>query len=48
MPDLVNRLAHVVTSRIRELGFDEPNHRVIGNLLEMAYLGTLRSEEGRF
>ena len=48
MPDLVDRLAHQVASRIRELGFDEPNRRVIGTLLEMAYLGTMRSEEGRF
>jgi Probable sensor domain DACNV len=48
MPDLVDRLAHEVASRIRELGFDEPNRRVVATLLEMAYLGTLRSEEGRF
>jgi len=48
MPDLVDRLAHEVASRIRELGFDEPSQRVIGTLLETAYLGTLRSEEGRF
>jgi hypothetical protein len=48
MPDLVDRLAHEVASRIRELGFDEPNRRVVGTLLELAYLGTLRSEEGRF
>jgi hypothetical protein len=48
MPDLVNQLAHEVASRIRELGFDEPNRQVIGILLEMAYLGTLRSEEGQF
>lgn len=48
MPDLVNRLAREVTSRIRELGFDEPERKVVGTLLEMAYLGTLRSEEGRF
>jgi hypothetical protein len=48
MPDLVARLAHEVASRIRELGFDEPNRRVVGTLLEMAYLGTMRSEEGRF
>lgn len=48
MPDLVNQLADVVASRIRELGFSEPHRRVVGNLLEMAYLGTLRSEEGRF
>ena len=48
MPDLVNRLADEVVSRIRELGFAEPNRTVIGALLEMAYLGTLRSEVGRF
>ncbi|MGE3344152.1 MAG: putative sensor domain DACNV-containing protein [Vicinamibacterales bacterium] len=48
MPDWVNRLADQVAARIRELGFDEPNRRVIGSLLETAYLGTLRSEEGRF
>jgi hypothetical protein len=48
MPDLVDKLANEVASRIRELGFDEPNHRVVGTLLEMAYLGTLRSEEGKF
>jgi hypothetical protein len=48
MPDLVDRLAHLVASRIRELGFDEPSRRVVGALLEMAYLGTMRSEEGRF
>src|SRR5215468_7951685 len=48
MPDLVDRLAYQVASRIRELGFDEPNRRVVGILLEIAYLGTLRSEEGRF
>jgi hypothetical protein len=48
MPDLVDRLAHEVASRLRKLGFDEPNRRVIGTLLETAYLGTLRSEEGRF
>jgi hypothetical protein len=48
MPDLVDRFAHEVASRIRELGFDEPNRRVVGALLEMAYLGTMRSEEGRF
>ena len=48
MPDLVDRLASKVASRIRELGFDEPNRRVIGALLEIAYLGTMRSEEGRF
>jgi len=45
MPDLVDRLAHVVASRIRELGFNEPKRGVVDNLLEMAYLGTLRSEE---
>jgi hypothetical protein len=33
---------------MRDLGFDEPNRQVVGTLLEMAYLGTLRSEEGRF
>jgi hypothetical protein len=48
MPDLVGRLAHEVASRIRELGFAEPNRQVVGTLLEMAYLGTLRSEEGQF
>jgi len=48
MPDLVDRLAHQIASRIRELGLDEPNRRIVGTLLEMAYLGTLRSEEGRF
>jgi len=47
MPDLVARLANEIASRIRELGFDEPNRRVVSNLLEMAYLGTMRSEEGR-
>jgi len=47
MPDLVDRLAHEIASRIRRLGFDEPNYRLIGTLLELAYLGTLRSEEGR-
>lgn len=48
MPDLVNRLADEVVSRIRKLGFDDPSRTVVGALLEMAYLGTLRSEEGRF
>ncbi len=48
MPDLVDQLAHEVASRIRKLGFDEPNRRLIGTLFELAYLGTLRSEEGRF
>jgi hypothetical protein len=48
MPDLVNQLATVVASRIRRLGFADPNRKVIGTLLEMAYLATLRSEEGRF
>jgi hypothetical protein len=48
MPDLVDRLAHQVAFRLREFGFDEPNRQVIGALLEMVYLGTLRSEEGRF
>jgi hypothetical protein len=48
MPDLIERLAHEVASRIRALGLDGPNRRVIGALLEMTYLGTLRSEEGRF
>jgi sensor domain DACNV-containing protein len=48
MPDLVNRLAHLVASRIRELGFNEPKRGVIDSLLEIVYLGTLRSEEGRF
>lgn len=48
MPDLVDRLADEVASRVRGLGFSEPNRRTIGSLLETAYLGTLRSEEGRF
>ena len=48
MPDIVNRLAREVASRIRKLGFDEPDRRVIGTILEMVYLGTMRSEEGRF
>ncbi|MBR1202782.1 MULTISPECIES: putative sensor domain DACNV-containing protein [unclassified Bradyrhizobium] len=48
MPDLVDRLAREVTSRLRALGFNEPNRQVVGTLLEMAYLGTMRSEEGRF
>src|SRR5437763_17063460 len=48
MPDLVDQLAREVTSRIRELGFDEPNRRVVGIVLEIAYLATLRSEEGKF
>jgi hypothetical protein len=48
MPDLVDQLAHQVASRIRELGFGEPNRQVVSTLLEMAYLGTLRREEGRF
>lgn len=48
MPDLVDRLAHEVASRIRKLGFNEPNRRMVGTLLEMAYLGTLRREEGQF
>jgi hypothetical protein len=47
MPDLVSRLAHEVAIRIRTLGFDEPKRQVVGALLEMAYLGTMRSEEGR-
>src|SRR5438876_3860795 len=48
MPDLLDRLAREVASRIRQLGLIEPNRRVVGTLLELAYLGTLRSEEGRF
>ena len=28
MPDLVARLANEIASRIRELGFDEPNRRL--------------------
>jgi len=48
MPDLVAQLASRVGSRIRKLGLDEPSPRVIRALLEMAYLGTLRSEEGQF
>lgn len=48
MPDLVDQLAHQIAHRLRKLGFDEPNRRLIGTLLELAYLGTLRSEEGRF
>jgi hypothetical protein len=48
MPDLVDRLAYEVASRIRELGFNEPNRQVVGTLLELAYLGTLRREEGQF
>ena len=48
MPGLVDRLAHQVASRVRALKFREPNRQTIGALLEMAYLGTLRSEEGRF
>ncbi len=48
MPDLVARLARQVASRIRQLGLDEPNGRVVAALLEVAYLGTMRSEEGRF
>ena len=48
MPDLVDRLAREVATRMRNLGFDEPNRQVVGTLLEMAYLGTLRREEGRF
>jgi hypothetical protein len=48
MPDLVDRLAHEVASRIRKLGFDEPSRQVVGALLELAYRGTMRSEEGRF
>jgi hypothetical protein len=45
---LVARLTKEVSSKIQKLGFREPSRRVLGNLLEMAYLGTLRSEEGRF
>ena len=30
MPDLVDRLAHEVASKIRKLGFDEPDRRVVG------------------
>src|ERR1700748_1455441 len=48
MPDLVDRLSHEVASRLRKLGFDEPTREVVGTLLEIAYLGTMRSEEGRF
>jgi hypothetical protein len=48
MADLVAKLASQVGSRIRELGFDEPSPRMVGDLLELAYLGTLRSEEGQF
>ena len=48
MSDLVDQLAHQVASRIQTLGLREPNRQVISALLEMAYLGTLRSEEGRF
>ena len=47
MPDLVDQLAREVTARIRELGLDQPDQRVVGLLLEIAYLGTMRSEEGR-
>ncbi len=48
MPDFIDQLAHEVTSRIRDLGFDDPNRRVVGALFELAYLGTLRREEGQF
>ncbi|WP_316177898.1 MULTISPECIES: putative sensor domain DACNV-containing protein [unclassified Bradyrhizobium] len=48
MPDLIKKLATEVASRIQELGFDEPSRTAIAALLDIAYLGTLRSEEGRF
>ena len=48
MPDLVAQLAHEVASRIRQLGFDEPNRQIVGTLLEMAYLASMRREEGQF
>lgn len=48
MPDLVDRLADEVAFRLRGLAFSEPTRPVVGSLLEIAYLATLRSEEGRF
>src|SRR5687767_9767227 len=48
MPDLVDGLASTVAARLRKLGFTEPRRSVVASLLRMAYLATLKTEEGRF
>lgn len=48
MPDIVDGLASTVAARLRKLGFAEPRRAVVASLLRMAYLASLKTEEGRF
>jgi hypothetical protein len=48
MPDLVDELASTVAARLRKLGFAQPRRPVVASLLRMAYLASLKTEEGRF
>lgn len=48
MPDLVDDLASTVAARLRKLGFAEPRRVVVTSLLRMAFLASLKTEEGRF
>lgn len=44
----LERFIRIVGSKLRQLGYSSPNAATIGELLRIAYLATMRTEEGRF
>lgn len=45
---LLDHFSEVVRRKLRILGFSSPSLTVVRTVVEIAYLGTLRTEEGRF
>jgi hypothetical protein len=45
---LLDNFSDIVRRKLRILGFSAPSLNVVRTLVEIAYLGTLRTEEGRF
>lgn len=48
MTNSLERFTQTVRRKLVELGFASPNKTVLGEILEIAHLATLRTEEGRF
>jgi hypothetical protein len=48
MSDVVDSLAKVVSTRLRTFGVFAPREKIIRSLIRIAYLASLRTEEGRF
>ncbi len=48
MPSPVEEFTKLVAKKLRYLGYSSPTERILGHLINTAYLATLRTEEGKF